>query len=255
MSQQTVAEIKQYLKENKVSSQKLTELKQDMRKGVQLAIKQYERRLQKQRAMELAFQEMMVYEQAQYEQGKMYIAGIDEVGRGPLAGPVVAAAVILPKDFQLLGMTDSKQLSKAKREYYYEQIKKEAIAYTIGVINNDEIDQINIYQASIKAMEHAVQKLDPAPDHLLIDAVKLPGVTCSSESIVKGDQKSLSIAAASIIAKVTRDQMMTKLHKELPAYQFNKNQGYGTREHLDALKQFGPSPYHRKSFAPVKESS
>lgn len=249
----SVAEIKAYLSTRDVSEQELFQFKKDTRKGVQHAIVQYEKQQQKILAMELSFQEMMRHEQSLYDQGKEYIAGVDEVGRGPLAGPVVAATVILPKDFHLLGITDSKQLTKEKREFFFEKIKSSAISYAVGVVDNIEIDRINIYQATIKAMKQAVERLDPCPDHLLVDAVELPGLSCSSDAIIKGDQKSISIAAASIIAKVTRDQMMAELHEQMPVYQFDKNQGYGTAVHIEALKQYGPTIYHRKTFAPVKD--
>lgn len=238
---------------NDINETELMVLREDPRKGVQLAIINYEKRLSQQHLLKQSFQEMMSYEYYYHQKGKRFIAGIDEVGRGPLAGPVVAAAVILPIDFYLLGITDSKKLSKKKREYYCKEIKAAAISYAVGVVDNDVIDEINIYQATIKAMKEAVANLDPAPDHLLIDAVKLPDMNCSYEAIIKGDQKSISIAAASIVAKVTRDKMMAELHQQMPTYHFDQNQGYGTEAHLEAIKTSGATKYHRKSFAPIKD--
>lgn len=185
------------------------------------------------------------------KKGYSIIAGIDEVGRGPLAGPVVAAAVILSEDFYLPGLNDSKKLSKAKRESYYTYIKQHA-DIGIGIVDHKEIDQLNIYQATKKAMQMAVQSLTRTPDYLLIDAMTLP-LSVPQESIIKGDTKSASIAAASIVAKVVRDRMMEQFAKKYPYYGFDQNMGYGTKEHLDGLKIYGPSDIHRLSFSPVKE--
>ena len=181
------------------------------------------------------------------EQGFSLIAGIDEVGRGPLAGPVVASAVILPETFYLPGLNDSKKISEAKRELFYETIMEEAIAVGTGIVHNEEIDEINIYEATKKAMITAVAQLSQQPDHLLIDAMKLD-LPIPQLSIIKGDAKSVSIAAASIVAKVTRDRMMKEYAKEYPHYGFDKNMGYGTSAHLDALHAYGLTPWHRKKF-------
>lgn len=177
---------------------------------------------------------------------------ISEIRRGPLAGPVVAAAVILPEDFYLPGIDDSKKLTEHKREEYFDRIKMDAIAVGVGIIDAPEIDRINILEAAKKAMLAAVIQLDPNPDYLLIDAVKL-GTPYPSESLIKGDARSITIAAASIIAKVTRDRLMKEISHKHPEYGFSSNMGYGTAEHLDALKQHGVTPFHRKTFAPVKE--
>ncbi|GGM21288.1 ribonuclease HII [Paraliobacillus quinghaiensis] len=251
-NKQSVAEIKAMLAEGAASAEQIDTLKKDDRKGVQNAIEQYFRNIAKQEELIKQFDQMMVFERTNYQKGKKRIAGVDEVGRGPLAGPVVAAAVILPEDIYLPGINDSKKMSKSSREAFYHQIKEQAIAYAIGVIDNVEIDRINIYQASIKAMQVAINGLASEPDHLLVDAVPLDHSFCTSDAIIKGDQKSVSIAAASILAKVTRDGMMQHFHQEYPHYQFDKNQGYGTKAHLHAIQTHGITPIHRQSFAPIK---
>lgn len=183
-------------------------------------------------------------EYGQYE----YICGIDEVGRGPFAGPVVACAVVLPKDCNILYINDSKKLSAAKRDELYDKIMDEAIAVGIGVVSPQVIDEINILQATYEAMRIAIKKLSVTPDILLNDAVNIPEVNIKQIPIIKGDAKSISIAAASIVAKVTRDRMMEEYDKIYPEYNFASNKGYGSAEHRDALKKIGPSPIHRKSF-------
>lgn len=177
-----------------------------------------------------------------------YLCGIDEVGRGPLAGPVVAGAVILPKDCSILYLNDSKQLSAQKREELYEVIMKEAVAAGIGCVSPERIDEINILQATYEAMRKAVGCLSVQPDLLLNDAVTIPGIRCRQVPIIKGDAKSASIAAASIIAKVTRDRMMVQYDSIFPGYGFAANKGYGAAAHIDALKRLGPTPIHRRSF-------
>lgn len=177
-----------------------------------------------------------------------YICGIDEVGRGPLAGPVVAAAVILPKDCDILYINDSKKLSEKKRELLYDEIMEKAVAVGIGMAGPERIDEINILQATYEAMREAVSKLDPQPDLMLNDAVKIPGISIPQVSIIKGDAKSASIGAASIIAKVTRDRMMVEYDRIFPEYGFAANKGYGTAVHIAALKELGPTPIHRRSF-------
>lgn len=177
-----------------------------------------------------------------------YVCGIDEVGRGPLAGPVVAAAVILPKDSQILYLNDSKKLSEKKREELYDIIMEQAVAVSLGMISPARIDEINILQATYEAMREAISKLPVQPAILLNDAVTIPEVTIPQVPIIKGDAKSVSIAAASIIAKVTRDRLMMEYDKMMPSYGFAKNKGYGTAEHIAALKEVGPTPIHRKTF-------
>lgn len=190
--------------------------------------------------------EMQVYER-QY-QDLAYVCGIDEVGRGPLAGPVVAGAVILPKECEILYLNDSKKLSEKKRELLYEEIMEKAVAVGLGVIGPARIDEINILQATYEAMRMAIAQLSVKPDLLLNDAVTIPQVKLPQVPIIKGDAKSVSIAAASIVAKVTRDRMMVQYEELLPGYHFASNKGYGSAAHIAALKELGPCPLHRKSF-------
>lgn len=227
------------------------ELILDGRAGVQAAISKRKRELQKQVDEDLRLEKMLAYEKELYAQGIDLIAGVDEVGRGPLAGPVVAAAVILPKACKIPGLNDSKKIPKSKHKEIYEAVLQNAIAIGIGVKDNQVIDQVNIYEATKLAMMEAIGQLDPQPQHLLIDAMKLD-LPISQTSIIKGDANSLSIAAASIVAKVTRDQMMEEFDKEYPGYDFAKNAGYGTANHLAGLDQLGVTPIHRRSFEPVK---
>ena len=220
--------------------------KDDTRNGVRKLLEQ----LHKKEAAyqkELARTEAMkVYEHKYEDLG--YICGIDEVGRGPLAGPVVAGAVILPKDCKILYLNDSKQLSAKKREELYDVIMENAVAVGIGMASPQRIDEINILQATYEAMREAISKLDPVPQILLNDAVTIPQVTIPQVPIIKGDAKSVSIAAASIVAKVTRDRMMVEYDKTMPEYGFASNKGYGAAAHIEALKKYGPSPIHRPTF-------
>lgn len=185
----------------------------------------------------------------EYEYEKFgYVCGIDEVGRGPFAGPVVACAVILPANSQILYLNDSKKLSEKKREELFDIIMKEAVAVGIGMRDAGRIDEINILQATYEAMRDAIANLEVKPDVLLNDAVTIPGVDIKQVPIIKGDAKSVSIAAASIVAKVTRDRMMVEYDKKYPGFDFASNKGYGTQKHIDALKEQGPTPIHRRSF-------
>ena len=227
------------------------ELILDGRAGVQAAISKRKRELQKQVDEDLRLEGMLAYEKELYTQGIDLIAGVDEVGRGPLAGPVVAAAVILPKACKIPGLNDSKKIPKAKHKEIYEAVLQNAIAIGVGVKDNHVIDQVNIYEATKLAMMEAIGQLEPQPQHLLIDAMKLD-LPISQTSIIKGDANSLSIAAASIVAKVTRDQMMEDFDREYPGYDFAQNAGYGTAKHLAGLDQLGVTPIHRRSFEPVK---
>lgn len=177
-----------------------------------------------------------------------YICGIDEAGRGPLAGPVVAAAAVLPKDCQILYLNDSKKLSEKKRDLLFDEIKEKAVAYGIGIVSPQVIDEINILQATYEAMRQAISQLNVIPEILLNDAVTIPGVDIMQVPIVKGDAKSVSIAAASILAKVTRDRMMMEYDQIYPEYGFAKHKGYGTAAHIAALKEYGPCPIHRRTF-------
>ena len=227
------------------------ELILDGRAGVQAAISKRKRELQKQVDEDLRLEKMLAYEKELYAQGIDLIAGVDEVGRGPLAGPVVAAAVILPKACKIPGLNDSKKIPKSKHKAIYEAVLQKAIAIGIGVKDNHVIDQVNIYEATKLAMMEAIGQLEPQPQHLLIDAMKLD-LPISQTSIIKGDANSLSIAAASIVAKVTRDQMMEEFDCEYPGYDFTQNAGYGTANHLAGLHKLGVTPIHRRSFEPVK---
>ena len=192
------------------------------------------------------------YERELNKQGIELIAGIDEVGRGPLIGPVVAAAVILPKNFKLDGLTDSKKLSEKKREQFYQIIKSEAIAIGVGVVDEKRIDEINIYQATKEAMYKAIDNLQVKPEHILIDAMPLD-LNIPTTSIIKGDLLSLTISAASVIAKVTRDHMLYDIDKEYPMYDLKNNKGYGTKKHIEAIKKYGITKYHRLSYKPVSD--
>ena len=201
--------------------------------------------------------EMKVYEERLYEAGKIYIGGVDEVGRGPLAGPVVAACVVLPRDFGVLGVDDSKKLSEKKREQLFDEITERALAYGIGEVSNEVIDEINILEATKRAMGEAVGKAAAAlaertggagVQHLLIDALTLRDVALPQTAIIKGDAKSVSIAAASIVAKVYRDRLMVGYAKQYPDYAFEKNKGYGTAAHYEGIKRAGMCPIHRRSF-------
>ena len=192
------------------------------------------------------------YESALLSKGITLIAGIDEVGRGPLIGPVVAAAVILPPNYKLDGLTDSKKLSEKKREYYFDIIKKDAIAIGIGIVDEKKIDEINIYEATKVAMKEAISNLKPQPEHILIDAMPL-NLAIPTTSIIKGDLLSLTISAASVIAKVTRDHMLYEIDKEYPMYDLKHNKGYGTKKHIEAIKEYGITKYHRLSYKPVSD--
>ena len=192
--------------------------------------------------------EMLKIEDSLYSEGYEYICGIDEAGRGPLCGPVVAAAVILPKDKYIEGVNDSKKLSPKKREKLYDDIKKEAISVGIGIVDVDIIEEINILNATKLAMIKAIKDLKIKPDYLLIDGNQLIDIDIEKQTVVSGDAKSESIAAASIIAKVTRDRMLINFDKLYPEYGFAKHKGYGTKIHIEAIKKYGLTPIHRKSF-------
>ena len=227
------------------------DLAQDDRTGIQAAIKKRQKELEKEAAEDARLEAMLSYEKALYENGVELIAGIDEVGRGPLAGPVVAAAVILPKGCKIRYLNDSKKIPKSKHEAIYNEIIEHAVAVGVGVKDAAVIDQVNIYEATKLAMLEALGQLVQEPEHLLIDAMKLD-TSIPQTSIIKGDANSLSIAAASIVAKVTRDKMMADYDKEFSGYGFAKNAGYGTSEHLEGLNKLGITPIHRKTFEPIK---
>lgn len=235
-----------------LSQSERQELSRDERKGVQRLAARWEKQQNRQKALLEQYRHMRTYEEDLYDNGKSLIAGIDEVGRGPLAGPVVAAAVILRRDAYLLGINDSKQLIEKDRERFYNDIHANAEAVGVGIVTAEEIDRYNIYQASKKAMIRAVEALEVSPDHLLLDAMNIP-VEIPQTSIVKGDAASISIAGASIIAKVTRDRLMRKLGEVYPEYGFDRHMGYATAYHLQALQRYGICQEHRRSFAPVKD--
>ena len=218
----------------------------DERSGVRQLVQRAQKRLD---ALEIERERLIAMHQYE-EQYKdcQAICGIDEAGRGPLAGPVVAAAVILPKDCEILYLNDSKQLSAKKRELLYDEIMEKAVSVGVGYATPQRIDEINILQATYEAMRQAVNKLSVCPDILLNDAVRIPGLPMQQVPIVKGDAKSVSIAAASIIAKVTRDRLMMEYDKAMPQYHFAANKGYGSAEHIEALAVYGASPIHRRSF-------
>ena len=248
----TIKEIKEQLANiQRLDDPLLAELEQDSRSGVIQAIAKRKREIQKRIDEDERLEGMLAYEKECYARGIELIAGVDEVGRGPLAGPVVAAAVILPKACKIPGLNDSKKIPKYKHKEIYEAVLQNAIAIGIGIKDNHVIDQVNIYEATKLAMMEAIGQLDPQPQHLLIDAMKLD-LPISQTSIIKGDANSLSIAAASIVAKVTRDQMMEEFDREYPGYDFAQNAGYGTANHLAGLHKLGVTPIHRRSFEPVK---
>ncbi|MFV0341989.1 MAG: ribonuclease HII [Anaerocolumna sp.] len=220
--------------------------KNDKRTGVKKLVEAYEKKSVAFFAELERLQVMRTYEN-QYEDYE-FICGIDEVGRGPLAGPVMAAAVILPKDCNLLYINDSKQLSEKRRELLYDEIMEQAISVGVGSVPPNRIDEINILNATYEAMRQAIGNLKVTPQILLNDAVTIPGIDTLQIPIIKGDAKSVSIAAASIIAKVTRDRLMTAYDKVFPGYHFASNKGYGSAEHVEAIKKLGVSPIHRTSF-------
>ena len=187
-----------------------------------------------------------------HKEGYKLIGGVDEVGRGPLVGPVVTACVILPENFNLDGLTDSKKLTEKKRDYFFEEIKKQAISYGIGIVDEKRIDEINIYEATKEAMIEAINNCNIKPDYVLTDAMKLD-IDIPVRPIIKGDLRSITISAASVLAKVTRDRMMYELDKKYPMYDFKNNVGYPTKKHLEAIEKYGIIDEHRKSYGPVKE--
>ena len=248
----TIKEIKEQLANiQRLDDPLLAELEQDSRSGVIQAIAKQKREIQKRIDEDERLEGMLAYEKECYARGMELIAGVDEVGRGPLAGPVVAAAGILPKACKIPGLNDSKKIPKSKHKEIYEAVLQNAIAIGIGVKDNHVIDQVNIYEATKLAMMEAIGQFEPQPQHLLIDAMKLD-LPIPQTSIIKGDANSLSIAAASIVAKVTRDQMMEEFDCEYPGYDFTQNAGYGTANHLAGLDKLGVTPIHRRSFEPVK---
>lgn len=248
MEEKKIGDIKEELKNtpDEALAGFISEYEADERGGVVKLVEQAKKRAEKLEQEKQRIWELGKFER-EYEQFG-YVCGIDEVGRGPLAGPVVAGAVILPKDCDILYINDSKKLSAAKREELYDVIMEKAVAVGIGMVGPGRIDEINILQATYEAMREAISNLQVKPDILLNDAVTIPGVDGRQVPIIKGDAKSISIGAASIIAKVTRDRLMEEYDKVFPEYGFASNKGYGSAEHIKALKEIGPTPIHRRSF-------
>lgn len=248
----TIKEIKNILKTIDHEEHPLIkEWSQDQRKGVQSALLSWKKSREKQRKLQAHYEEMSYFEKEAEKSGFSVVTGIDEAGRGPLAGPVVAAAVCLSNEETIIGLNDSKKLSLKMREILFDQINEKALAVGVGIVKAEEIDRLNIYQASKIAMQQAVENMPLQPDYLLIDAMQLEN-NLPQKKLIKGDARSVSIAAASIIAKVTRDHIMEKYDQLYPGYGFGRHAGYGTKAHLDALKKLGATPIHRRSFSPVK---
>lgn len=250
----SIAQIKLLLKQaaNQEAQQGLLkEFKSDKRVGVQKLLQAYNKRLTKQRNILADFSHRLQFEKQAWHAGECFVAGVDEVGRGPLAGPVVAAAVILPHDFKIYQANDSKQLSAKKREQLFPLIMEQAVAVGIGSANNHIIDRINIFEATKFAMKEALCQLSLKPDRLLVDAMQID-TAIPQIKLIKGDARSVSIGAASIVAKVYRDHMMADYAQTYPGYGFAKNVGYGTKEHLKGIENYGVTPIHRVSFEPIK---
>lgn len=248
----TVADITSLLAEDNVSLESIDMLQQDKRVSVQRLIARWRQRQAKIAEDKVRVAKLYIQEQALRRDGFSIIAGVDEAGRGPLAGPVVVGSVILPPDCYLPLLNDSKKLSAIERSRLYDIIREKALAVNYEIVDREEIDLINIYQATVAGMYRAVAGLKIKPEAVLIDAVPLPELTMRSVSLIGGDAISASIAAASIIAKVERDRLMLDLDKEYPMYGFARHKGYGTKEHLDAIRKYGPCPHHRQSFEPIK---
>lgn len=248
----TIKEISKLLDSAEELEPWMEQLKIDERAGVRTELNRWHRRHEKKQRLLQMLQDKIEFDKNYKPFQGALLAGVDEAGRGPLAGPVVCAAVVLPEDTPgLLGLDDSKKLSKLERERLATVIKEVAISYSIHIQSAEQIDALNIYVATRESMEAAVNMLDSLPTIVLADAMKLR-VECKTESIVKGDAKSLAIAAASVLAKTTRDNLLDELDVEFPMYNFKKNAGYGTPEHLEALYTYGPCEHHRKTFEPVK---
>ncbi|ASS75678.1 ribonuclease HII [Tumebacillus algifaecis] len=253
----TVGEIRDWLQGTVPNSRQEQQLRTDSRSGVRKLIESYVREREKAAAYAAWRDGMWKYERAAKQQGYHAVAGIDEAGRGPLAGPVVAAAVILPPGIELQGLNDSKQVAEETRNQLFDLICTKSVAYGIGVVDTEYIDKHNILQGTFEAARRALrqmeQQFDRVPDYLLTDYLKIPGVALPYQAIVKGDANSFSIAAASILAKVTRDRCMEAYGKEYPQYGFERHKGYSSPEHMQALEMHGPCPIHRTSFAPVQK--
>ena len=255
VSQLTIKELKAKVNNlEQVSPELMEKLAADSRKGVQKIAQKIKRDRKKAKLAKEKYEEMKIYEKEKQAKGYELICGIDEAGRGPLAGPVVAGAVILGQDVYIPGLDDSKKLSEGKREELFEIINRQAQAVGVGIVDSNRIDQINILQATYQAMKEAISDLGITPDYLLIDSETIPQAGIPQVGIEKGDSKSVSIAAASIIAKVTRDRMLVDYAEKYPDYGFAQHKGYGTKVHRNALEKFGPCEIHRQSYKIVKNS-
>ena len=246
-----IAEVKELLA-GEPTVQQLAELAQDERSGVQKLVASYYKRQEKLKAAKQKFYEMQAFERECYAAGQQLVAGVDEAGRGPLAGPLVIAAVILPQDVFINGLNDSKQLSAAKRDLLYEEIMAKALDIEVNIVSVSNIDELNIYAATQQGMAQVIENLHCKPQTALIDAMPLRLPDIEVKSIIHGDALSVSIAAASIIAKVTRDRIMERLDEVYPAYGFAHNKGYGSAAHIQALAEQGATRWHRRSYEPVK---
>lgn len=250
----SIKEVSEILDQMEITEEIVTELFLDKRAGVKKLAKKYQNILEKKQERIQKWLNMNRYEENIKSSGFQYIAGIDEAGRGPLAGPVVAVAVILKPDIKILGLDDSKKLTEKERENIFQEIKEKALAVGIGIVDNKIIDKINILQATFQSMKIAIGELKTIPDYILVDGNrKIPELTVKQETIVDGDAKANSIAAASVIAKVTRDRIINKYDSIYPDYGFIRHKGYGTKEHVRALREFGPTPIHRYSFSIVNK--
>lgn len=247
----TINQIKEILLGNPTAEQ-IAELSQDKRVAVQKLLQSYHKCCEKAALEKERFHKMLSYERQYHDEGAKLIAGVDEAGRGPLAGPLVIAAVILPQDIFISGLNDSKQISASKRDKLYDEILQKAVSISVNIVSISNIDELNIYRATQVGMAEVLLNLDLQPDVALIDAMPVEAGNIQTVSLVHGDALSASIAAASIVAKVTRDRIMEKLAILYPAYGFAGNKGYGSKEHMQAIKIEGATPWHRRSYEPVK---
>ncbi|MHC1717887.1 MAG: ribonuclease HII [Acidaminococcaceae bacterium] len=246
-----ITEIKKILSQEP-SQEELDVIAQDERLGVQKLFAAYQRKFEAEIKEKERFGQMLAFEKEYWQQGISNVAGVDEAGRGPLAGPLVVASVILPEDVFISGLNDSKQLSAKARERLYDEVCQKAISIVLNIVSVAEIDQHNIYQATKLSMEKVIAHLNPKPAVALIDAMPVNVVEIKAVSLIHGDALSVSIAAASIIAKVTRDRIMLELDKEYPEYDFASNKGYGSQKHMEAIKKYGATLWHRRSYEPIK---
>ena len=247
----TISEIREILL-GSPSEEFLAELELDNRVAVKKLLQAYHKRVEKAALERERFHKMLSYERNYYEEGAKLIAGVDEAGRGPLAGPLVIAAVIMPQEFFISGLNDSKQISASKRDKLYDEILQKALSVSVNIVSISNIDELNIYRATQQGMAEVLLHLDKQPDVALIDAMPVEAGDIKTVSLVHGDALSASIAAASIIAKVTRDRIMEKLDALYPAYKFANNKGYGSKDHMQAIDQDGVTEWHRRSYEPVK---